>query len=359
MNLCVRQREVKVLQSILNMYGITAVSIAWPMKGYRNSCFRVHNSVGQVYNLMLYKPEVDIVAKIKNGNRLGVYLWEKGLPVRCPVSSGSRSIVQATVQDKKHYACLYNFLPGSTVPWESFTSKHIKQTGGMMGAMHKKLRLVEQKGLPDALTELQKLHHRMNTYFQRSDVRRAMAGKLKLRLRFAKMLENHNLFMELKQEPQQAIHLDFVRGNILFEDNPSLIISGIIDFEKAAWGPRILDIARTLAFLLVDCKYQPSAKIQQYFLRNGYQKRGENPLPDVRNLAQLVEFFWLHDFYKFLRHNPYEFLHMNEHYRRTEKILRERCILATNKINYESSLEKKAHRTARSYGLARSAEKTR
>ncbi|MFW5720667.1 MAG: phosphotransferase enzyme family protein, partial [Candidatus Dojkabacteria bacterium] len=330
-----KQREVKVLQSILNMYRITAVSIASPMKGYRNSCFRVHDSEGQVYNLMLYKPEDDIVAKIKNGNRLGVYLWEKGLPVRCPVSSGSRSIVQATVQDKKYYACLYNFLPGSTVPWEGFASKHIKLTGGMMGTMHKKLRHVEQKGLPDALTELQELHQRMKTYFERSDVRRAMAAKLKLRLRLAKMLEYYNLFIELKQEPKQAIHLDFVRGNILFDTKQSLIVSGIIDFEKAAWGPRILDIARTLAFLLVDCKYQRSAKIQQYFLRNGYQKRGENPLPDVQYLAQLIDFFWLHDFYKFLRHNPFEFLYMNEHYTRTEKILLERCILATNKIYYE------------------------
>jgi Ser/Thr protein kinase RdoA (MazF antagonist) len=45
----------------------------------------------------------------------------------------------------------------------------------------------------------------------------------------------------------------------------NLAITGIIDFEKTAAGPRIFDIARTLAFLLVDCKAKTPAQVTNYF----------------------------------------------------------------------------------------------
>lgn len=113
--------------------------------------------------------------------------------------------------------------------------------------------------------------------------------------------------------------MDFVRGNILFEDTD---ISGILDFEKTASGHTIVDIARTLAFLLVDCKYKPYDKVDKYFLYSGYQKRGRSKdigNDDDRN--QFVEMFLFYDLYKFLLHNPYESLRLNEHHVRTKDIL--------------------------------------
>jgi len=117
----------------------------------------------------------------------------------------------------------------------------------------------------------------------------------------------------------QQLHMDFVRGNILFEDER---ITGILDFEKTAVGHPLFDVARTLAFLLVDCKYKTEDEIYRYFLQSGYHKRGAAKLDYYPGLLErLVEFFLLHDFYKFLRHNPYESLNDNEHFVRTVSIL--------------------------------------
>jgi hypothetical protein len=119
--------------------------------------------------------------------------------------------------------------------------------------------------------------------------------------------------------------MDFVRGNILFEGDE---ISGILDFEKTASGHTVMDISRTLAFLLVDCKYKTIDKVIKYFLYSGYQKRGKNK--DIGNDADrkiLVEMFLFYDLYKFLLHNPYEFLQQNEHYVRTKDILIGRGVL--------------------------------
>ena len=147
----------------------------------------------------------------------------------------------------------------------------------------------------------------MEKYFADDGVHDAMAGKLGLaifdvtRIRPA-LTESINL-------PAQALHMDFVRGNILFDGHDtSLKISGVLDFEKTAWGPIVFDIARTLAFLIVDCKYKDEANVRKYFLHSGYNKRGGNHFTPTPLLEVLVDFFLLHDFYKFLRHNPYDSL---------------------------------------------------
>ncbi len=113
-------------------------------------------------------------------------------------------------------------------------------------------------------------------------------------------------------------------------------MTGILDFEKTAYGHPVFDVARTLAFLLVDCEYKGEAKIRKYFLQSGYNKRGtvnfRNPIIKHGNrttnlLESLIDLFLLYDFYKFLRHNPYEFLEQNHHYKRTRDILLTRNML--------------------------------
>jgi Ser/Thr protein kinase RdoA (MazF antagonist) len=113
----------------------------------------------------------------------------------------------------------------------------------------------------------------------------------------------------------------------LFDQNQKAKISGILDFEKASWGPPIFDIARTLAFLIVDCKYKPEPKVRKYFLHSGYNKRGDSNFTHTKVFEQLVDFFLVHDFYKFLKHNPYETLEQNEHFVRTRDFLLKRNIL--------------------------------
>ena len=122
--------------------------------------------------------------------------------------------------------------------------------------------------------------------------------------------------------------MDFVRGNILFAEDEKAQITGVLDFEKATWGPPVFDIARTLAFLIVDCKYKDEAKVRKYFLHSGYNKRGQAEFEPTELLEDLLNFFLLYDFYKFLRHNPYESLKDNEHFVRTRDFLLKRNIIA-------------------------------
>jgi len=87
---------------------------------------------------------------------------------------------------------------------------------------------------------------------------------------------------------------------------------------------------------MVDCKHKSEQQVRKYFLFSGYQKRGNNRLPKVRLtgisktsdlLARLVDIFLLYDFYKFLRHNPYQSLSDNEHFLRTRDLLLSRELI--------------------------------
>ena|SRR5579862_918408 len=136
--------------------------------------------------------------------------------------------------------------------------------------------------------------------------------------------------------------MDFVRGNILFTSSPTLEITGILDFEKAARGHPSFDIARTLAFLYVDCKYKEVDQVRRAFLLSGYHRYGRTPYRPVTVrttlgpydlLETLIDIFLLYDFYKFLRHNPYESLSINEHFVRTCQLLAERQLVERCAVN--------------------------
>lgn len=53
------------------------------------------------------------------------------------------------------------------------------------------------------------------------------------------------------QRIKHLLHLDFARGNILFQPGTSEAV-GIIDFETAAKGPVEQELGRSLSFILVD-----------------------------------------------------------------------------------------------------------
>ena len=187
--------------------------------------------------------------------------------------------------------------------------------------------------------ELHSVLIQMERYFAVPDVRRALEDKLHLTV-FSNFHSYQSLLKQFDKvvEPRDHIlHMDLVRGNVLFDvDTVSpwriddVSISGIIDFEKAATGHRVFDIARTLAFLLVDCASKDRSSIYRYFLHSGYNKRGKCSfernetivgIPAHEVLNKLIGFLLLHDLYKFLKHTPYESLESNHHFIRTRDIL--------------------------------------
>jgi Ser/Thr protein kinase RdoA (MazF antagonist) len=329
-----------IAEQVLAKTGQAYTTIHPPQKGYRNNSYAVTLAGGEVHNLILYKSEPGILARITAANRVSNYLAAHNLPTRRTL--GHITKIQGrtrTGEARTKYACLYNYLPGNTIPWEAYTMDHIKLLGLAMSRLHAALAQVPAH-LPSVLVENRQTLERMQRYFAQPGVTSALTTKLHLTLNPHALTSAHTTLSHAANLPDhQPLHLDFVRGNILFgtaADHPEtpltlnhLAITGIIDFEKTAIGPRIFDIARTLAFLLVDCKGKTPRQVLGYFLDSGYNKRGPIRFTDSPQLLQaLVNFYLLHDLYKFLRHNPYESLPQNEHFVRTVMFLQTRNLIA-------------------------------
>lgn len=328
-----------VFSSVLEKYGLEYSHIYPMQKGYRNESYPVMLKGGQKINIIFYKREPNILERIKRADHVSNYLAQNGIPTR---QTYDARILQLRSGNYTTLIAMYIYLPGKTIPWEAYTKGHIKLIGKTMSDMHYAMHKLEISNMPNVVDEYCALGKEMLHYFIDPGVKVAMIKKLKLSIDLSQIQNLVMLLDKTKNLPnQQILHMDFVRGNILFNTTDNqLEVSGIIDFEKTAVGHPLFDIARTLAFLIVDCKYKSSAKVYQYFLYSGYHKRGQSKLPLVTIKANnqsydllnsLVMFFMCHDLYKFLLHNPYESLHLNEHYIRTRDALIEYGVVHYNK----------------------------
>lgn len=325
-----------VIEKILDQYGVEYTSISPPQKGYRNSSFQVRLKNGDALNVIIYKNEKKILNRIKAAHAVAETALSYGLPVRYAVDP---KIIQIKTRNSSRFGALYNWLPGSTIPWEAYTMEHIKILGATLSELHRALKGSSYETLPLANDEYLAILQAMREYFLNPGVKSAMKTKLSLHVedkqlpRIQKTLEYAGMLPH-----SQALHMDFVRGNVLFktritgEGSTKPYLTGILDFEKAAQGNPVFDIARSLAFLLVDCKYKHPDKVKKYFLQSGYFKRGAGTLEpiEMQFLEPLVSMFMLHDFYKFLLHNPYESLNKNEHFVCTTDQLITRGILLSH-----------------------------
>lgn len=313
------------LTRILETYHLTPVSFLPCQKGYRNKNYGVVLADGRTINLIIYKSGSSTELNIRRAHTVASAL-ANALPVRLPITSRLLCVRRA---DYTNLACIYTYLPGHTIAWEAYTRAHLKLLGAAMGTMHATLAPAGRLITNPVAEQYIQTTDCMQRYFRQPGVISAMRHKLGVQLPGQPPQDLRRILGYCRYLPgQQALHMDFVRGNILFDNKPQ--VTGIIDFEKAAYGHPVFDIARTLAFLLVDCKYTPAAKIRKYFLHSGYRKRsamtyqrlvirkGDERI-DV--LESLLDLFLLYDFYKFLRHNPYEALAQNEHFVRTRNLL--------------------------------------
>jgi Ser/Thr protein kinase RdoA (MazF antagonist) len=321
--------ESGIINNAFEAYGFKDIKIKNSESGYRNHSFPAITTNGDNINLIIYKFEPHIIKKIKTANSVSTYLQKQGLPVRHSIDP---RILKIKTASNERYAGLYNYLPGETIPWEAYTRKHLKLVGAMMAKMHDSLKSMPIAHAPNVAQEYINILNRLEGYFAGDTVNKAIDTKLGVKLK-PEIIRHYLQILKVCQNlpDKQMLHMDFVRGNILFNSTAGEIsISGILDFEKAGYGHVLLDIARTLAFLFVDCKYKDPAEIHQKFLISGYVRSSDEAFSDivinkakqkVSILNELTKMFMLHDFYKFLRHNPYEFLSENEHYVRTRDYL--------------------------------------
>lgn len=315
------------IKDVLKYYGHSFARLDFVQSGYRNTSHIVETSNSLLFNFILYKNESEIVERIKRVNALSSFLVGRGLPVRAPVDERIMSLKSFTAT---RYGSLYSFLPGESIPWEAYTKKHIKLLGMALGKFHRASESYSEP-LPKVTDEYLTIVWRMKKYFADHNVSSAMKQKLSLSLQ-PNFFEHHEVILSRCEHlpDQRVLHMDLVRGNVLFreaENDDALIVGnvalcGILDLEKASFGHPFFDVARTLAFLMVDCSNKDPEKIRKYFIDSGYRKRGGCGLPRVKVggedlLDQLTSLFLVYDLYKFLRQNPYESLSENYHYMRT------------------------------------------
>lgn len=362
----------KTVNKILGTFDINAkISKVYPQeKGYRSTILPLKLKSGKKLALVFFKQEPHILDRIRRSNQVMQHLADLNWPVRVPISNQkNQTILKSSVNGRSRYCCLYNYLPGSTISWESYTQKHIKLLGQVLGYLHHDLSNFTQNDYffeNQEILNLENLLLKMSKYFVDENVIKALNSKLKLN-------PNKNTFKYFRQtlrqlkkiDQQQVLHMDFVRSNILFKQqkifkqrrtnhqknsklafdpagknqSPILTISGVLDFEKTAQGPKIADLSRTLAFLLIDCKYKTEKQVRKYFLYSGYQKRGQQQIKHPQLINPLVNFFLFYDFYKFLKHNPYDNLSQNEHFIRTKKYLIRRKFLVQTDLKVAGTLD--------------------
>lgn len=331
------QAPAYVLQA-LQAYNLQALNIMAPQKGYRNQSFGVQLPDNVWVNFILYKNEPSILARIKRTNTVANFVASQSLPARSTYDS---RILRLQGEHETRYGALYHYLPGNTIEWETYTKQHLKLLGAALGNVHAGLKeYPKTHELPSVAQEYTDILQRMQKYFVVQSTKDAIQQKLGLKVSVATLAHLQSFVQACSNLPnQQALHMDFVRGNILFDINPTLHVSGILDFEKTGRGHPMFDIARTLAFLLVDCKHKTSDQIWRYFLDSGYNKRSKSVIHKTQIhldgvhydlLNTLLDIFLLHDFYKFLRHNPYEALHQNQHFMRTQQLLTARNLVVIN-----------------------------
>lgn len=331
--ICMKDR---IQEQILKHYGKKLRRIQKLEGGFRNSCYRADTDSAS-FVFIIYKKERGIQKTIENAHLAAKFLKDKGFNTRVPILTKDKGEVKRILLDEEYrYCALYNFLEGETIPWEAYTRRHLKSIGKTLSDMHATLLLAQNSKL--ITQNLQKWSiitkreiYDMQKYLK--EVEPWIEKKLEVNLDWTNIEEVFNSVMKrfAKSDQQKAIlHYDFVRGNILFSSKLDkkldiYPIIGILDFEKVCIGPVIADVARTLAFLIVDCKYKKEETVKKRFMISGYDKGGKNKL-DIKCInsplmVHLLSFFWLRDFWKFLENNPYEYLHMNEHYLRTRDLL--------------------------------------
>jgi thiamine kinase-like enzyme len=302
-------------------------------EGYMNNCIDIFISkpkqryLGILYNRTRYSPNSRRVF-LEQVYEAAEFLDSEGIPSRTPrrTRDGTHitSLKLASENTTRPFG-LYSYLPGDTLPWEAYTRRHLRSLGKTMAAIHKIWEDYNGNSshIPTWKKYLDLDHSKLSRYL--SGNAPTILRKLSLTVDISKL---NDLAERLSHLPEkgQLIHYDLVRGNVLFSKEKKTDIypvTGILDFEKVMLAPVSIDIARTLSFLLVDCRYKTDAEIYRYFRDEGYGIQADRGIGGIDNRSPAVIYFWLRDLWKFLSANPYESLEQNFHFKRTVERLSE------------------------------------
>ncbi len=301
-------------------------------QGYMNNVYKFSctdkNSEKKDYIVIFYNKNrynsTQARAFLEEVNAVTRFLSTSGFDCRTSIELEGQHL---KVIEGGRFMAIYNYLPGWTIAWESYTRRHLRSLGMQMKRMHELLSIYTERNEIKNIAKwgdyLVLDSARMREYFL--DNKESIKRKLGYSINFDQIdkLVKSMHSSSKKDKYQQLIHMDFVRGNILFRDRKEeeiYEITGVLDFEKMLVGQVEIDVARTYAFLIIDCKYKSHDEINNYFMTEvGVE---------FYAITHFVNYFWMRDLWKHLQCNPYESLCENEHYiRLVSELKKERLIV--------------------------------
>lgn len=220
-------------------FGRTKVSTN-PLKGgLLNQNIRI-DSKGISFVLKIYRPEVDS-NKLAETHRLLNFVQKRDIPVALPIASQ---------QIDGYQAAIYPLLKGEHPPRLRNSQKNLFIMGEMLGRIHKALEKFSPKKDKSAMDMMNK--EKVAAGFREIDgllhsARKADRAFLQPVVKFQKTLFARDNFDYQRQSklPLCYCHGDFHFANILMNKDA---ITGVLDWEKAAYMSRSQELMRSLLF---------------------------------------------------------------------------------------------------------------
>ncbi|MEA2020357.1 MAG: phosphotransferase [Patescibacteria group bacterium] len=216
--------------------------------GIRNAVFLVKSCRGD-FVLTIYKLVPDAENNVKRNLRIYIFLKPQGFSVPEVVPTKDGNLFAAKqILGAERLVSLHKYIGGFKI--FPYRKDDLVAMGKMLSNLHSCLRTFPDQGILRSVPEVVATEN--------------FAGN------------------------NTVLHMDFARGNVLFEDHGN--ISVVLDFEEAMWGPPILDISKSLAIILKDNKEDSFDYIKEKFFE-GY-RQGATKLKDRDKLEWLVKYFF-------------------------------------------------------------------
>ncbi|MCK4257679.1 MAG: phosphotransferase [Halanaerobiales bacterium] len=245
---------------LLKHWGIKKIILINKLCSYAEKSHLIQLDTGDKYVLKQKEDVKKIISECKLVSKLDRY----GLPVPVPILTLQNEYY---IKRDDNFFCLYPYLPGEFIYDNSSckVEKRIYSLGITIGKLHNGLRRCNyEKSFPkfhliDHL--LYWLYPRIKMHSSSTEIRRLN--------NIVKDIQE-NIQSKYNIMPHQLIHRDLHLYNILFEGER---VSGILDFDLAAYGIRLYDLCYSFINLLLEEDFN-NEKLYEWLSYLGFLMKG-------------------------------------------------------------------------------------
>ena len=230
------------LRRVLGCYNLGKLVTAQQIeRGFVNENWVVKTTQGR-YFLKRRHPHLRNPNVICAQHALVKHLCRTGFPTPVIIPTASGETLLAL--DDEFYE-VHEYVEGT--PYNHTRSEHFQEAARILGLYHTHV----QGCMPRALCDLSDLYSPTILRANLTNLTKAWALERSTDLtQIARQLEAHATDLDARFTkhgalPHLVIHGDYYAGNLLFEGDR---IVGVVDYDKARWQPRIVELAEALIY---------------------------------------------------------------------------------------------------------------